>query len=92
MMQGNDRGDAVFAIVSVRPGFAALQQAEKDSVQAQLRTLFSADTVYIQGAAEVRPGTLNNPAGQSVATTGGPAAQSGATTASQVLQGLGVVR
>jgi len=92
MMAGDDRGDAVYAVVSQTPGFAALSQAEKDSVRQQLRTLWGADLAYVEGNAQVMPNTLQNPAGQPVATTGGPAAQSGSTTAPSTLTGYGVVR
>lgn len=92
MMQGNNRADAIYAVVSARPGFADLTPQEKLSVQTQLRTLYSADTTYIQTNAEVQPGSLISPAGQPVATAGGPTNQTGATTAAQALQGLGQVR
>lgn len=87
MMVGNDRADALYAVVAARPEFAGLNKDEQASVRTQLRTLFGADTSYIQGAAEVAPGSLLTPAGATVATPTGP----GSVTTPTALQGRGKV-
>lgn len=91
MMVGADRASAVYAAVSEQAGFNDLTAAEKQSVQAQLRTVFSADLAYITSRAQVNPATLQNPSGQPVATAGSPSSQTGATTAPSTLIGLGTV-
>lgn len=91
MMNGSDRGDAVYAVVAAQAGFDKLSDAEKASVKASLRAFWAADLSYITAHAQVNPSTLQSPAGQPVSTTGGPAAQTGATTAPASLLGLGTV-
>lgn len=91
MMVGADRASAVYAAISGQAGFSDLTAAEKQSVQAQLRTVFTADLAYITARAQVNPATLQNPSGQPVSVTGSPSAQSGATTAPATLIGLGTV-
>lgn len=91
MMNGNNRGDAVYAAVSAQPQFAALSDAEKTSVRNSLRNIWTADLAYVTANAQVNPNTLQDPGGAPVSTTGGPAAQTGTVTAPTAITGLGTV-
>lgn len=91
MMTGNNRADAVYTVVSSQQNFGMLSQAEQATVKANLRIVFAADLAYIVASAQVNPGSLTDPAGASVATTGSPAAQSGFVTSSTPITGLGTL-
>lgn len=89
MMTGNDRAAAVYAAIAAQGNFDGLNADEKSRVKAQLQAIFGADLSYITGTAQVLPNTLQNPAGQPVATSGSAVAQSGSTTAPSTLIGTG---
>jgi len=89
MMNGNDRAAAIYTALTGQGRLDGLTDDEKALVKAQLQMIYGADLAYIVSSAQVLPATLQNPAGQPVATTGSPAAQSGATTAPSTLIGLG---
>jgi len=87
MMRADDRAQAVYNALASQPGFSALNEAERARVKAQLVTVWGADLGYIVGNAQVNPATLQNPAGQPVATPMG----AGATSAPAAIIGLGSV-
>jgi len=89
MMTGNDRAAAVYAAIAAQSNFDGLNADEKSHVKAQLQAIFGADLSYILNTAQVLPSTLQNPAGQPVATAGGPTSQTGSTTAPSTLTGTG---
>lgn len=90
-MSGNDRADQIFAYVSAQPRFSDISKEEQAACKAQLRAIWGTDLAYIVGHAQVNPSTLQNPAGQPVATAGGPTAQTGSTTSPSTLIGLGTL-
>ncbi len=92
-MTSAGRRDAIYAaIASANPNFSKLSQSEKDTLKASIGAVWGdGDLPYITANAQVNPGSLNNPAGQPVSTTGGPAAQTGFTTAPEAIAGLGTV-
>jgi hypothetical protein len=91
MMTGNNRADAVYAVVSAQQNFTLLSDDEKKTVQANLRIVFGADLAYVVGNAQVNPGSLTDPAGAAVSTTGSPAAQTGFVTSATKITGLGTL-
>lgn len=89
MLNGTDRAQAIYNALAAQGKFGGLTEDEKVSVKAQLVSIYGADINYIVGAAQIIPGTMQNPAGQPVVVAGSPTTQSGATTAPSTLIGIG---
>jgi len=103
-MTPSGRADAIYnAIENSSAHFSEFSVSEKAALKAQIQQIFgddgsgNGDLTYIQGNADVLPAShsgpsLNNPAGQPVATTGTATAQSGFTTAPETIDGMGSVQ
>lgn len=91
MMTGDARAQAVYASIQNNAAFAKTTDAERQSILASLRSIFTADLGYITGYAQVNPGSLETPAGAAVITSGSPTTQSGSVTTPTLITGLGTL-
>lgn len=92
-MTAAGRGQAIYnQVAKTSPGFAKLTSAEQAQTLASLTAIFGAgDLAYITANAQVNPGTLADPGGATVATSGSAVAQSGTVTSAVGITGLGTV-
>jgi hypothetical protein len=100
-MNGDDRGDTDYdAVTAINPNFSKLSSGEKATLKNYFEVLFTADTGYIQGNADVVPTAhsgenLSAPAGQPVLIpdTSNPGDPStGNTTADEECVGKGSIQ
>lgn len=89
-LNANTRTDVLFnALAAANPKIGTdLNQAERDTMRAQLLTLFGADTGYLVSNATILPGSMVAPAGATVQVAV-PAGSGAVTSPSPVLSGVG---